>query len=566
MWRPDAAAGLAGKEARFLRTTVNQWENVAMRIFDYIIVGAGSSGSALANRLSASGATVLIIESGGSADQALVKMPRGVGKITRPGDPRFWSYKASQGGNRREEEWLKGHIIGGSSSVNGLVYIRGFPSDYDGWLADGCIGWGWNDIGRCFVELEDHVLGGTATRGSAGPLKISVPMSRNPLIEAIFAAGLKLGIPHVEDINDVETGTTGGLGYQPATIARGRRFTAANAFLDDVLHRPNLTLLSNTRARRVVFAGRRATGVSIIGAAGEEIVHARREVILSAGAIESPKLLQLSGVGPAAWLSANGIPVLHDSPFVGENLMEHLYLPIQYRTTRGSLNHAMRGIGLLRSALAYQFLGKGVLTHAAWEAGGFVRSHPEAARPDGQIGIGLYSMDSSVKTGVTKIEVEKAPGFTIGTYLMHPDSRGSVRIVSANYLDAPRIDANYFATQSDRTRAIALARLLVRMMALEPLQKFGVHQIGPETDWNDDQAVIDAFLTRGGSAYHVSGTCRMGADDKAVLDPRLNVRGCDGLRVVDTSIMPSPVSGNTNGPAMAIGLRAAKFILEDAAR
>ena len=527
-------------------------------IYDSIIVGAGSSGCVLANRLSADPAvSVLLVESGPDDTSPLIRMPRGIGKLLAPGNPHVWSYSVSPGGNAPQEMWLKGRTVGGSSSVNGMVYVRGAARDYDGWEALGCTGWGWQEMQKRFVALEDHALGPAEVRGVGGPLRVSMHPAGAKLCEAVLGAAELLGTARCTDMNDVETVADGGMGYQPVTTFRGKRFSAARAFLSPVRSRRNLDVLTETDVLNIVFAGREATGVRLRNKTGQHTVQAGREVILSAGAIQTPKLLQLSGIGPGALLRGFGIDIVAASENVGRNLREHRYLSTQYQVKGGSLNNMLSGFGLVRSAADYLLRSRGALTHAAHEVGGFVKTRPGLDHADAQIGVGLYSMHASEKG----VAIDKRPGLTILGYFTRPESQGEIRIQSPDPDHPPAIDANHFSAEIDRISAISLFRWLRRLGLQKPLADWIVQETAPGPSIETDDDILNNAVLLGGTSFHVSGTARMGSDAESVLDPQLRVRGVSGLRVVDTSIMPTLVSGNTNAPAMAIGLRAADLIL-----
>ena len=526
--------------------------------YDYIIVGAGSSGCVVANKLSADPANkILLIESGPADKSWLIHMPRGIGKLLgRPGEPHSWYYEASRGGNRPSEPWQKGRTLGGSSSINGMVYVRGHPRDYDRWAEAGCNGWSWAEMKPVFEKMETLHFEGQPASGS-GPLHVNIPNKGNALTEAIIAGAGQLGIPRVANNNDAPDG---GIGYQPETIWNGRRQSAAKAFLDPVRDRPNLDIVTDVTALQLEFEDNRAKAVTVRHKSGIRSISARREIILSAGAIQSAKMLQLSGIGPAKLLSSLGIPVVRDSRDVGQNLREHLVLPTVFQVREGSLNGRFRGVGLLQSLLRYALFSSGPMAGAIAAMCAYVKSRPDLDRPDIQVGFGLQSVAPTEK-GVV---VSPIPGITLVSYFMHPESRGSLAIRSTDPDVAPVIDANYLDDPVDRRTALATLRLNRAIAAQPAVAPFILQETVPGPDLVSDDALLDFAGLNGTTGYHVSCTCRMGSDEHSVVDPRLRVRGVQGLRVVDTSIMPDLPSGNTNGPAMAIGWRGAEMILEDA--
>jgi choline dehydrogenase-like flavoprotein len=530
--------------------------------FDYIIVGAGSAGCALANRLSADPAiSVALIESGPVDDHMFVHMPRGLGVINNPGSKFIWEYNVATGGNQPTERWFRGRTLGGSSSVNGMIYMRGAPADYDGWAQAGCEGWSWADIGRKFVELENHDLGAAEWRGAGGALNITTHAKGDPLFEAILDGAREMGIARVDDVNDVRSVREGGMGYQPSTRHRGQRFSAARAFLRPIRGRRNLAVLTETDVLRITFAGRRATGVTVRKKGEVRSLLANRDIILCAGAIQTPKLLQLSGIGPAALLTSLGIEVIADSPGVGGNLREHRHVDLRLKVRSHSQNTDLSGMRAAWAMLRYVLARKGPLTHAAHEIGGFAKSDSGLDHADLQFGLMSLSASSTGKEGA--VALDPYPGITFITYFTRPESQGEVRIRSADPDAAPMINANHLSCEIDRRKFVAAFRWNRRLAAQPALRNWIVEETYPGNAVETDEEILASAMTLGGTCFHTAGTARMGADAASVVDPRLRVRGVEGLRVADTSIMPTLVSGNTNGPAMVVGLRAADFIVAD---
>lgn len=527
-----------------------------MNEFDYVIVGAGAAGCVMAYRLSADPTVqVLLIEAGGRGNHPLIHMPKGIAKVMA--SAQFtWPYmtEAEDASNNTGESWARGRVLGGSSAVNGMVYVRGQPADYDELAAQTSADWSWAHIGGAFKAFEQHELGAASTRGDSGPLRVSLPPARSDIVQAAIAAGVEMGLEQRPDVNDPQVQER--IGYVPLTVYKGRRQSAAVAFLDPILSRANLTVVTNVSVNAVQFEGTRAVGVQT----GAGIAYrARREVILSAGALSTPAILQRSGVGPATHLRALHIPVVHDSPQLGQNLREHRGLVMQWRVRdEVSHNREFRGLRLVANTVRYGLVHSGPLSSGAYEAGAWFKSQPHLAQPDAQILIAPHTFDYTSP----KFAVESHGGMNCVVYVLRPESTGSLLIRSAAPADLPVIKANYSAAESDRRKMIAIVRYARALAAQKALSPFVMAETRPGPSFATDDEILAAHRQFGYGSYHASGTCRMGKDDAAPVDPQLRVRGTEGLRVIDTSVFPFMLSGNTNAPAMAIAWRAADVILQ----
>jgi choline dehydrogenase len=528
--------------------------------FDYIVVGAGSAGCVLANRLTACGRhRVLLLEAGGNDRNIWIHIPLGYGKLFSNAKVN-WLYASEPEAdlNNRAIIQPRGKVLGGSSSINGLLYIRGQAADFDHWRQLGNAGWSFEDVLPYFRRAEDQERGGDALHGVGGPLAVSNVCEPHPLCEAFIAAAQQAGFPRNDDFNGP---TQEGAGYFQLTARNGRRCSTAVGYLRQARRRPNLAIVSNALASRILFAGRRAVGVEYRHGGVMRTAHADGEVIIAGGAFNSPQLLQLSGLGPAALLSSLGIDVIADMPGVGADLQDHLQVRMQYRCTEpitmnDVINNWRYRIG---AGLRYCLFRKGLLAVGAGYAGGFFRASPIAVTPDVQVHFIIFSGDTA------GAPLHPFPGFIASVCQLRPESRGFVRIKSADPRMPPAIQPRYLSSRHDCDTVVAGMKLLRRIMNQPAMRHYIAEERAPDPSCTSDADLLVFARETGTTVFHPTSTCRMGSDPTAVVDERLRVRGVERLRVVDGSIMPALVSGNTNAAIVMIGEKGADLILQDAA-
>jgi len=534
--------------------------------FDFVVVGAGSAGCVVASRLSESGRhRVLLLEAGGEDHHFWLRVPLGIGKIR--GDVRFhWKFftEPEQRMNHQRVYWPRGRLLGGSGSVNGMIFNRGQPADYDHWRDLGNSGWGYDDVLPYFKKLESFPEGDPAWRGKDGPVRITdLSSDPDPLSDAFIEASQQAGYPRIGDYNVGPNDV--GTGYLQLNIKNGKRVSASTAYLWPALRRPNLRVITGALASRIVFSGVRASGVEFRVADTVRVASASREVVICCGTVQSPQLLELSGIGVAERLRALGIPVVAHVPGVGENLHDHLQVRIVYECNRPLTLNAVLGNPLRQAHMAMKFilLRKGLMTTASAKTFTNVNTTPDSARADVKIQQYMISGDSR-HSGGSDLVVDDFWGFSIGHNQMRPQSRGSVHTHSLSPQEPPSIIANYLVHDLDASTNIEALRISRRIASQPALAKLIVRERRPGLAVARADEILAYCGETGHTSYHPVGTCKMGQDNMAVVDARLQVRKVSGLRVVDASIMPTLTSCNTNAPTIMIAEKASDLILADA--
>jgi choline dehydrogenase len=523
---------------------------------DVVVIGSGSAGSAVAGRLSeVAGLRVTVVEAGSTDSNIWLHVPIGYAK-TMYHPTISWNYatEPEPGLGGRSVPWPRGRVLGGSSAINGLIYIRGQAEDYDMWRQMGCTGWGFEDCLPWFKRAQNQERGGSDLHGGAGPLSTTDLRDKGALSQAFIDAALELGFPRNDDFNGPDQE---GAGWYQVTVKDGFRHSAASAYLKPAVKAGRVRLITDAQVTRLLIEEGRAVGVEYRLGGETRSLRAAREVVLSGGAINSPQVMMLSGLGPAEHLHEMGIPVLRDMPEVGRNLQDHYQARLMYRANASITMNEVLGswLGMARTGLQYALTRRGPLTFAAATSGLFARVLPQSATPDVQFHFIPWSADS-VKEGL-----HKWPGFTLSVCQLRPESRGALTLASPDPMAKPKMFANYLATETDRqclTEGVKLARRLARTRALGSLIE-SEHTPGPAVPDSDD-ALLEFARQKGGTIYHPTSTCRMGADERSVVDVELRVRGVERLRIADASIMPAVVSGNTNAGCIMIGERCAEFI------
>ncbi|TRC79209.1 choline dehydrogenase [Mesorhizobium sp. WSM4310] len=539
----------------------------ATETYDFIIVGAGSAGCVLANRLSANpDHKVLLLEAGGRDSNPLFRLPMLMGKLFQSGIYN-WHYHTEPEPflNNRSLYWPRGKALGGSSTINGMIYVRGNRHDYDRWAQMGLPGWSYEDVLPAFRRSEGHIQRKDAPHGTGGELTVCRARGWNPLLDVFSAAGAQAGYPMNDDFNGDEQE---GFGKFDFTIKDGKRWSTSYAFLRPIAGRKNLTVLTKALTQRIVLANGRAAGVEFSHNGTLRTAHAEREVVVSAGAVNSPQILLLSGIGPADELAEHGIKAIHNLPGVGKNLQDHVDCVLSYECTQPiTLFSDLRVDRLTWSLVEGMLFGRGITTTFPYEAGAFIKSRSDLVAPD----IQLHFMPALEKTAnlhfpspFKRAAVEANHGFTLRVGPVNPESRGAITLASADPKVPPRIQANYLETEFDRQTMIAGIRLTREIINQPAFDAYRGRELAPGPQVETDADLVEWLKATAMTTFHPVGTCKMGNDERAVVDARLKVHGIDGLRVADASIMPVISSGNTNAPAIMIGEKCAEFILNAA--
>jgi len=536
-----------------------------MQKFDYIIVGAGSAGCVLANRLSENGKhSVLILEAGGSDKRFWIQMPIGYGK-TYYQKAVNWMYmaEADAGTNNRKSYWPRGKVLGGSSSINAMVYIRGHKFDFDNWAAQGNPGWSYREVLPYFKKSECNQLGADAYRGGEGPMHVAdVSRDLHPLCTNFIQAGQQLGLNYNDNLNGAEQE---GIGLYQTTTKNGFRQSAAKAFLHPARKRSNLTVITAAHASKILFEDKTAVGVEFLHKGKTKQLFACREVIISGGAVNSPQLLQLSGVGPKALLDSLAIPLVHNSPAVGQNLQDHLGMDFLYRCKEPTLNDELHSLwGKIRAGIKYVVSRRGPLSLSINQGGGFIRTRSELLQPNIQLYFSPLSYTRAPAGTRPLLNPDPFSAFSLGLTNCRPTSRGYIHIKSRDPRQPPLIKPNYLSTDEDVQTLLEGVKYLRQMAETGPLKDIIVEEMRPGLDCQSDQQLIDDIRGYAWTCFHPSSTCKMGPDPlDSVVDSQLKVHGVESLRVIDASVFPELVSGNTNAAAIMVAEKGADLILAD---